>query len=171
MDHPNTVIRTFLCFAVALSTLEGCQGSKRIESPSTVSFVYLARSEGTAEEATEKSSSDGSVLLKVEGPRFKGSVQLYDVASDKPVGPEIRLAEAGVSYRVTALAIAPDNQTIATALGNFSNDWGQVRVWDARTGTQIAIYQGPTSLGEVFKIAFDRDGKILTIESGPAGGK
>jgi WD40 repeat protein len=72
---------------------------------------------------------------------------------------------------LTSLAIAPDHQTVATAMGNLSNDWGQVTVWNASTGKQVARYRGPPYLGEVFSLSFSGDGKVVSITSGPAGGR
>ena len=89
-----------------------------------------------------------------------------------PIGPEIDLR----AHRVTALAVSPDDGSFATAIGNLSNDWGEVRVWNGRTGKPIAQYKlAPEKklppLGEVFQLKFSEDGRTLTITSGPAGGK
>ena len=134
-------------------------------------FEHLVRSEGTAEENSEVNSRDGTVVLKFEGPRLKGFVRLYETATNQPMGPEIALAQPGVSYRLTALAVAPDNKTVAAAIGNFSNDWGEVTVWNATNGKMVALYEGPPYLGEVFDVSFRANGKVVVITTGPAGGK
>lgn len=136
-----------------------------------ITFEHLVQNEGTAEENREVNSRDGTVVLKVEGPRFKGFVRLYETATNQPIGPEIALAGAGGSYRLTSLAVAPDNKTVAAAIGNFSNDWGEVTVWNATNGKMVAQYEGPPYLGEVFDVSFSANGKVVVITTGPAGGK
>ncbi len=136
-----------------------------------ITFEHLVQSEGTAEEIRVVNSRDGTVVLKVEGPRFKGFIRLYETATNQPIGPEIALAGAGVSYRLTSLAVAPDNMTVAAAIGNFSNDWGEVTVWNATNGNMVAQYEGPPYLGEVFDVSFRANGKVVVITTGPAGGK
>lgn len=134
-------------------------------------FEHLVQSEGNAEETREVNSRDGTVVLKFEGPRSKGFVRLYETATNQPMGPEIALAQPGASYRLTALAVAPDNKTVAAAIGNFSNDWGEVTVWNATNGKMLAQYEGPPYLGEVFAVSFSTKGKVVVITAGPAGGK
>ena len=136
-----------------------------------ITFKHTARGEGTAKVCREVASSDGKVVLKVEGPNLKGNVRLYEAATNKPLGPVIVLSEPGLSYRLTSLAIAPDHKTVATAMGNLSNDWGQVTVWNAVTGKQVARFRGPPDLGEVFSLSFSDDGKVVSITSVPAGGR
>ena len=136
-----------------------------------ITFEHLVQNEGTAEENREVNSRDGTVVLKVEGPRFKGFVRLYETATNQPMGPEIALAGPGGSYRLTSLAVAPDNKTVAAAIGNFSNDWGEVTVWNATNGKMVAQYEGPPYLGEVFDVSFSANGKVVVITTGPAGGK
>lgn len=138
----------------------------------TIVFRHEPRGDGVASEAVRAYSPSRKVVVRSTGQRFKARVRLYDAETDMPLGPEIDLR----AHRITALAIGPDDQTMATAVGNLSNDWGEVRVWNGRTGNQIAQYKlSPEKqlppLGEVFRVAFSDDGKMLTITSGPAGGK
>jgi WD40 repeat protein len=158
-------------FVVVVLLLQGCQGPSLPESMIPITFEHLIQSEVTAEEQRDANSSDGTVVLKVEGPRFTGFIRLYETATNRPLGPEIALAEAGVSYRVTSLAVAPDNMTVAAAIGNFSNDWGEVSVWNATSGKMVAQYEGPPFLGEVFDLSFSADGKVVIITTSPSGGK
>jgi len=134
-------------------------------------FRLTRRGEGDAGEISQVSSRDGKVVLKVGGKKYKGTVRLFDKATGEAIGPEILLAEPGSSYRVTALAIGPDNKTVATAKGNFSNDYGGVDVWDGTTGKKAAVDRGERYPGEVFSLTFSPDGKSLEITCGPPGGK
>lgn len=168
-------LRSITCclavFILAAALLPECQGAPQPEAPQPITFKYAARGEGSAKACREVVSNDGKVVLKVAGPAFKGTVRLHEAATDKPLGPVIVLSPPGLSYRLTALAIAPDHKAVATAMGNLSNDWGQVTVWDALTGKQVARYRGPPYLGEVFSLSFSADGKVVSITSGPAGGR
>jgi len=56
-------------------------------------FKHLARGEGVAKDCREVASSDGKVVLKVEGPEFMGNVRFYEAATNKPVGPVMVLSE------------------------------------------------------------------------------
>ena len=167
--------RSFACcisvFILAVALPQEGHGASQPEVRQPITFKYTARGEGTVKACRKIVSSDGKVVLKVEGPELKGNVRLYEAATNKPLGPVIVLSEPGLSYRLTSLAIAPDNKTVATAMGNLSNDWGQVTVWDALTGKQVARYRGPPYLGEVFSLSFSGDGKVVSITSGPAGGR
>ena len=170
LSHSNADFLAIFTVAVFL-LLQGCQGRSLPESMTRITFEHLVQSEGTAEEIREVNSRDGTVVLKVEGPRFKGFIRLYETATNQPMGPEIALEEPGGSYRLTALAVAPDNKTVAAAIGNFSNDWGEVTVWNATSGKMVAQYEGPPYLGEVFNVSFSANGKVVVITTGPAGGK
>ena len=138
-----------------------------------ITFRHTRRAAGVAKEPRKVESSDGEVVLKVEGQRFKGTVRLFDVETGKPLGPVIQPVSHPEmkSYRITALAVSPDNRTVAIADGNSSNDSGSVLVWDARTGKKLTHYDGPDDLGEVFTLSFSADGRTLSITSGEAGGR
>ncbi len=142
------------------------------EDPAAVQFRHEAHREGEAERVVEVSSPDGSVIARVIRETTKSDVQLFYAANGCALGPLIELK----AHRITALAIHPDNCTVATAIGNFSNDWGEIRVWNGKTGKEIAKYtaspaEGLPHLGEVSRLVFSEDGKTLTVVSGPAGGK
>jgi hypothetical protein len=137
-----------------------------------IRFRCITQLEASPSDTTsEVLSEDGSVVAKTEGPQFKKSVRLYQSSPSEPIGPIISLADPGGSYRITALAIARDNHSVATAIGNFSNDWGNVVVWNASNGEVIAQYHGPPYLGEVFRLSFSEDDNVVNIFCGPSGGK
>ena len=142
------------------------------DDPVTIQFRQEAHREGVAKKVVEVSSPDGSVIARVIRESGKSDVQLFDAVKGCSLGPLLELK----AHRITALAIHPDNCTIATAIGNFSNDWGEVRVWNGKTGKETAKYTASPAddlphLGEVFRLVFSEDGKTLTVVSGPAGGK
>lgn len=142
------------------------------DDPPTIQFRHEAHREGESKKVVEVSSPDGNVIARVIRESTKSNVQLFYAANGCELGPLIELK----AHRITALAIHSDNGTIATAIGNLSNDWGEVRIWNGKTGKEIAKYSAsPTDglphLGEVFRLVFSEDGKKLTVVSGPPGGK
>jgi WD40 repeat protein len=142
------------------------------DDPVTIQFRHEAHREGEAKKVGEVSSPDGSVFARVIRESTKSDVQLFHVADGCAFGPLIELK----AHRITALAIHPDNCTVATAIGNFSNDWGEVRLWNGKTGKETAKHTASPAddlphLGEVFRLVFSEDGQTLTVASGPAGGK
>src|SRR5262249_52752157 len=75
------------------------------------------------------------------------------------------------------LAFSPDGRLLATPssqkpVGGKGNTWGEVRVWDIRTGREAVPsqgYKGPVPCG----LAFSPDGKLLASggwEGKPGGG-
>ena len=105
-------------------------------------------------------SADGKVVLRVDKlvmhDQRRLSLRLYDKATQKPLGLEIRVA------RVTALAIAADKRTIA--VGDWWSDGGgHVEVWDTVTGKMLAEW----SSGEVVDLKFDSKGRTVHVRCGP----
>jgi WD40 repeat protein len=161
-----------LLMLAACSPHAYCQISGQ-ETSTHVEFRY-ERGDGKPADAKETLSPDKSVVVRVirASSKSKRDVRLFDAAKGTALGPTIELK----AHRVTALAVSSDNCTVATAIGNHSNDWGEVRVWNAKTGKEIARYKAAgdeTSpyLGEVSRLSFSEDGKTVTIVSGPAGGR
>jgi len=152
--------------AIVVLLIGAAASAQAEDAPPAIIFRVEAHAPGVAKEPTERTTADKQRMLRVEGEKRKPTVRLYD-ASGKAIGPAIPQA----AHRVTALAISPDQQAVATAVGNFSNDWGKVRVWDAKTGKLLAEQKGPPYLGEVFSLEFSADGKSLTISTADAGGK
>ena len=106
-------------------------------------------------------SPDRKVILRVDPVRSNSCVRLYDKATEKPLGPSIRVG------RVSALAVASNNRTIAIG-STWSDGGGGVEVWDAVTGTKVAEW----SSGEVVDVSFEADKKttharVVNIRCGP----
>ena len=165
--YPSHLLVFILAFVPGPGLHIQCMGQ---QTPEPIKFIHQPH-EGVNDEPACKYSSDGCVVLRTIGTNFQKNVRLFNAASQVPLGPIIELK----AHRITALAISPDHCIIAAAIGNFSEDWGGVRVWNGYTGKEIARYKASPKdqlppLGEVFQISFSKDGKTLTILSGPAGG-
>lgn len=172
----RTLSRATLLFALLFFGSSAPSGLvvHRVEAADEPSIVFRheTHGDGAVKEPMRAYSPSRKVVIRSTGERFKARVRLYDADTDKPIGPEIDLR----AHRITALAVSPDDRSVATAIGNLSNDWGEVRVWNGQTGKQLAQYKlAPEKklppLGEVFRVTFSEDGMTLTITSAPAGGK
>jgi WD40 repeat protein len=170
---PLQILRCLALFglAIRLCTDAFPVFSQEVQSKK-IQFEHFRGKEAVADRPVEIYSHDKSVVVRVIGERFKGAVRLYDAAKSIPLGPTIELK----AHRITALAIGPDNRTLAIAIGNFSNDWGEVRVWDGKSAKEVARYsistsEGRPALGEVVRLSFSEDGRTVKIVSGPPGGK
>lgn len=143
-----------------------------VEPARPIAFRCELRESGVADKIVLRHSPDKSVELRVVGERRRAGVRLFDATKGEALGPVIELK----AHRITALAVSADNRTVATAIGNFSNDWGEVRVWNGESGKEIARYtidatQMRPPLGEVFRLSFSEDGMTVTIVTGPYGGR
>jgi uncharacterized protein (TIGR03000 family) len=97
------------------------------------------------------------------------SIRLFDAETGKPLGPKLRV---GLGPRVTALAVAPDDKTVAAANGlRYQKDNIFVTVWDATTGKEVGSYRGPPALDEVFELSFFQDSKYVLITALPREGE
>jgi len=168
---PATLLLTLILLGTPAPSGSAAHRVEAADEPSIV-FRHEPHDESEAKEPMRAYSPSRKVVIRSTGERFKARVRLYDADTDKPIGPEIDLR----AHRITALAVSPDDRSIATAIGNLSNDWGEVRVWNGQTGKQLAQYKlAPEKklppLGEVFRLTFSEDGMTLTITSAPAGGK
>src|SRR5204863_119436 len=72
--------------------------------------------------------------------------------------PDGAVARLGATHfrhgeRVAALAYSPDGKLLATAGGRL------VRLWEARTGREVACLSGPTQ--DLFAVAFSPDGQSI----------
>jgi WD40 repeat protein len=136
-----------------------------------ITFKY-ERAGGRGRECSAAFSPDKRTVLRVrnEGNPILDdkSVRLYGAETGKALGPKISLR----GRLVTALAIAPDGKTVATGVSlSVGGDEGDVRVWDATTGRQLARYAGNPPLGGVRDLEFSKDGRTVTITSGDYSGK
>ncbi len=163
-DQEKNTGTALLALADDKSGLRAEAGAEPSAGP--IRFRRIRHCEVVAAEVRDVYSGDRSVVAKIEGQRFSPTVRLFEAASGQPLGPALEMR----AHRVTALAIGQDNRTLATAVGNLSNDWGRVQVWNGKTGAAIAAYQGEP-LGEVLRMFFRGDDKLLDIVSGPAGGR
>ena len=100
-------------------------------------------------------SPNGRLLASGGSDDYAGTVQLWDVASRKPMGAP--LTSAAFVY---AVAFSPNSELLAS--GSFA---GQVRLWDVASGQQLGE---PLMIGNgiVNFLAFSRDGKMLASRSG-----
>lgn len=126
----------------------------------------------TAEACLTAYSPDRKKILKVvdkDDPTWMW-VRLYDAATDKPLGPEIKLLP-----RITALAVAPDGKTVAIGQSpRFSKDNTLVEVWDATTGESLGAHgcvpgywSSETPLGEIFELSLFQNGRCVLITALP----
>lgn len=132
-------------------------------------FEVVRRPLAVAVRPAEVRSPDGRVVVKEVGQNYRWKIQLNRTAHHRPAGPLIQLD----AHRVTAVAVAGDNRRVATAIGNLSEYWGEVRVWDGLNGTELARYAisetaGRPPLGEVLRLTFNRrwDGAHYRIDPG-----
>src|SRR5262249_19606414 len=79
-----------------------------------------------------------------------GTARLWDVEK----GSELRNINGGHVGPVTALALSPDGQRLATAAGDKTID-----VWDVSTGRYVLTFRGHTAA--VTSVAFSPGGKRL----------
>jgi RNA polymerase sigma factor (sigma-70 family) len=98
-------------------------------------------------------SPDGKYLATATGePGGTSHVGILEIATGRKA-LRIRVRDG----KVTAVAFAPDGQTLAGACGKT------VRLWDARTGRQLRELRGHQD--EIELIAFSPDGKLLASGS------
>jgi WD40 repeat protein len=106
-------------------------------------------------------SPDGRTVATVTGSDKGYSVQLYDVDT----GTLRRNFAIGTGL-LTALAFAPDEQTLAISRvkwlpGRGDRQLYPIQVWDTRTGRQLADLSLPTRSYGVGLLAFSPDGSTL----------
>ncbi len=102
-------------------------------------------------------SPDGRALAVGGG----GTARLWDMAD--PSGRTLLTVEPELD--VYCVAFAPDGQTLAIGVGSrqFNGEYGEVRLWDMKTGRVRAILTG--EMGMIRSLAFAPDGKSLVTGS------
>jgi len=94
---------------------------------------------------------DGRTLVVATGsrtePLIPGEVTFWDAVTAVPRG-----VIQGLSWRVAAMAIAPDGGTIATA-------GPKIRLWDAASGAELAAFEH--EIGPFLCLAYSPDGRLL----------
>ncbi len=103
-------------------------------------------------------SPDGQVIITAG---WDGAVRLWEEATG-----QVRHVLEGPHSRVTALALAPDGVTVATAGPDKVGKFGSVVLWDLTTGRERARWIG---FRETNALAFSPDGGLLAV--GGTGGK
>jgi len=100
-------------------------------------------------------SPDGKTLATAGGDR---TVRIWDLATGKQtrslLGPEAPNDFPELLMMATAVAFAPDGQTLATGWAD-----GTLQLWDLATGKEIRQYQGHE--GPLTALAFTPNGKAL----------
>jgi eukaryotic-like serine/threonine-protein kinase len=91
-------------------------------------------------------------LALSDKPNYRYSIQCLDLAT----GKELWQTEPQRDFELTALAISPDGQVLASGSG-FEDP--TIRIWDAETGRLLARLDGHTAW--VCKLVFSRDGRRL----------
>jgi WD40 repeat protein len=101
------------------------------------------------------------------------TARLVEVASGKPVGPELRHSRRRDGMRLTAWAFSADGRLLATASseGDGVDTVGEVRVWDVATGKPVATATDARyALGRVYTLAF-ADSRTLLVGCDDISGK
>jgi WD40 repeat protein len=109
-------------------------------------------------------SPDGATLATADKhDRVRPAIKLWRYPDGKH-----RKTAACDARRVVYLAYSPDGSLLAG-----QDEWRRVRVWDARTLAEVAVYEPPPKkgrkkLGEVRNIAFHPSGRALALTSDAA---
>ncbi|HEV3262329.1 MAG TPA: hypothetical protein VG013_36090 [Gemmataceae bacterium] len=103
-------------------------------------------------------SSDGKILASggwdLRNPTVR-CVRLWDAATGQELR-KLKGAARGANLRIEALALSPNDRTLATVGAG-------VRLWDVATGEELRRLQGHK--GRVFCVAYAPDGKTLATGS------
>jgi WD40 repeat protein len=109
-------------------------------------------------------SPDGKTLATAaKHDRVRSAIKLWRYPDGKH-----RKTAACDARHIVHLAYSPDGSLLAA-----QDDWERVRVWDARTLAEVAVYEPPRKKGrkkpgEVRGIAFHPSGRVLALTSDTA---
>ncbi len=103
-----------------------------------------------------KFSPDSSVFLTARDGTFKkvGPLQVWDVESGRE-----RFAVAQGWKALETVHFSPDSRMLAA-----HEEAGDLKLWDARTGEELASVRPPTEFGNWVNFCFTPDGKFLAIK-------
>jgi hypothetical protein len=154
------------CCLTAFVALAGSYAAADGNTQENAKITYKIQREVEVESSlqfpTRVLSADGKMVLRSEGHAEKGrllSFRLYDVATDMPVGPPVAAGK-----HISALAIAPDNHTIAVCVYHILDSGGKILVYDGRTGEKISSY----ATGAIKSVEFEPDSKTIRVVCGRA---
>ncbi|HUG89285.1 MAG TPA: WD40 repeat domain-containing protein, partial [Planctomycetaceae bacterium] len=87
---------------------------------------------------------------------WDGTAIIWDVESRK-----VAFASPKQSLPLTAVTLAPDEQTFATSSGNWKEPGrpGEVKLWNAATGEELAAFHGHTAM--IHCVRYSGDGSAL----------
>jgi WD40 repeat protein len=107
-------------------------------------------------------SRDGKMIATGSGTWKKRETLGRITLRDATDGTVIRTLEAHVGM-VLSVAFSPDGSRLATAGGDYHMDSGAIKIWDTKTGAEIATLEGHSmslKKGHV-KVAYSPDGRFL----------
>jgi WD40 repeat protein len=99
-------------------------------------------------------SADG----RLASAESDGSVRVWDPST----GERLAMIHAHAK-RVRDVAFTPDGGLLASCSDATQAGWGEVRLWDAQTGREVAQWALPASLNH---LAFSRDSRLLAGAGG-----
>jgi len=90
-----------------------------------------------------------------------GTLKLWDMTTMQAIANL-----AGHRYRIRSVALSPDGKLVASASGEQANEGsplepGEVKLWNAGTGKELATFAGLTNV--VRSLAFSPDGGVLAL--------
>ncbi len=156
----RTSVSSLLVWFASVSYYVAASDAIKEKGSITYKFHFDAAVENSLQFPSRAISPDGKFVLRGEDYGPKGlpvSFRLYEAVTNTPVGPTISSGK-----RTTALAVAPDNQTIAICPYYILDSGGEVCVYDGKTGKKISSY----GAGAIKSVEFEADSKTVKVVSG-----